>query len=574
MRSQGLRRVLACLALFAVAGVGAAELQVEVEGLPADQRRNVLAFLSMERERENPQLQEGRLRRLHEQAPAEIRRALTPFGLFRVGVEGELTEANGAWLARYRVTPGEVIPIGAVDVRVEGEGSSDPGFPDTGLAAGQPFSQPAYDAAKSGLRRFAQDHGYLDAQFTRSEVLVDLEAYRADIVLHLDTGPRYYFGEVSFSQAGFDPDFLQRFVDFQPGDPYRFGKLVGLQGALLNTDYFREVEVAPLLERVEEQRVPVDVNLEPNMPNRYRFGVGYGTDTGPRLTADWTRRYIGERGHSAHALLSLSSVIQRAEGSYKIPLADPRREYLSIDSVLERFDTEGRKGVTLGVGVSHNVFTGNWQRTLGVSYDFEVPDDAGTDNFYTLVPSATWVWKVVDDPVNTRHGTRVDMTVLGASEYALSSTSFLQGRVRAKAVRSPFERVRVIARAEVGASVADSVDDIPLSRRFYAGGENSVRGYKFEKLSPKDGDGDRTGGKGLLTAGLELEQRVTERWAVAAFYDAGNAFNSFNDLKLEQGAGVGLRWLSPVGMVRLDVASPIAGGPGGVQFYISVGPDL
>ncbi len=574
MPSQGLRRVLACLALLTVAGAGAAELKVEVEGLSADQKRNVLAFLSIERERENPELQEGRLHRLHEQAPAEIRRALTPFGLFRVGVEGELTEANGDWLARYRVTPGEVIPIGSVDVRVEGEGSSDPGFPDTGLAPGQPFSQPAYDAAKSGLKRFAQDHGFLEAQFTRSEVLVDLQAYRADVVLHLDTGPRYYFGEVRFDQVGFHPDFLQRFVDFKPGDPYRFGKLVGLQGALLNTDYFREVEVAPLLERVEEQRVPVDVKLEPNKPNRYRFGAGYGTDTGPRVTTDWTRRYIGERGHSAHALASLSTVLQRLEGSYKIPLADPRREYLTIDSVLERYDTESRKGATLGVGVSHNVFTGNWQRTLGVSYDFEVPDQEGTDNFYTLVPSATWVWKVVDDEINTRHGTRVDMTVLGASEYALSNTSFLQGRVRAKAVRSPFDRVRLIARGEIGASLADSVEDIPLSRRFYAGGDNSVRGYKFERLSPKDGDGDRTGGKGLLTASLEVEQRVAEQWAVAAFYDTGNAFNSFSDLKLEQGAGVGLRWLSPVGMVRLDVASPIAGGPGGVQFYISVGPDL
>lgn len=569
-----LPRVLACLALIVTSAAGAAELKVEVEGLPAEQTRNVLAYLSIDRERESPQLQEGRLRRLHEQAPAEIRRALTPFGLFRADVEGELTEVNGNWLARYRVEPGEVIPIGTVDVRVEGEEASGLDFPETGLAAGQPFSQPAYDAAKSSLKRFAQDHGYLDAQFTRSEVVVDLEAYRADVVLHLETGPRYYFGEVSFSQAGFDPAFLQRFVDFKPGDPYRFGSLVGLQGALLNTDYFSEVEVSPELERVEGQRVPVDVKLEPNKPNRYRFGAGYGTDTGPRVTADWTRRYIGERGHSAHALLSLSSVIQRAEGSYRIPLADPRREYLSIDSGLERFDTEGRKGTTLGVGVSHNIFAGNWQRTLGVSYDFEVPDDGENDNFYTLVPSATWVWKVVDDPVNTRHGTRVDMTVLGASEYALSSTSFLQGRVRAKAVRSPFERVRLIARAEVGASLADSVEDIPLSRRFYAGGDNSVRGYKFEKLSPKDGDGDRTGGKGLLTASLEVEQGVAEQWALAAFYDAGNTFNSFNDFKLEQGAGVGVRWLSPVGMVRLDVASPIAGGPGGVQFYISVGPDL
>lgn len=572
--SQPLCRTLACLVLLVACPVRGAGLKVEVEGLPAEQRRNVLAFLSIDRERENPSLQEGRLRRLHERAPEEIRRALTPFGLFRVDVQGELSEAQGVWVARYRVEPGEVIPVGSVDVQVSGEGASEVSFPAAGLAAGQPYSQSAYDAAKSGLRRVAQDRGYLDAHYTRSEILVGLDPYRADVTLHLETGRRYYFGDVHLEQEGFDPEFLHRFVDFQPGDPYAFGSLIGLQRALLDTEYFREVEVAPQLERVEGQRVPIDVTLERNKPNRYRFGVGYGTDTGPRVSADWTRRYIGERGHSAHTLLSLSPVLQRAEASYRIPLAEPRREFLSFDSVVERYDTVSREGLDLGVGVSHHLFWGHWQRILGVSYDFEVPEGGGEENFHSLVPSATWVWKVADDPIDTRRGTRVDMTVQGASEYALSSGSFLQGKVRAKAVRSPSDRVRLITRAELGGTLAGSVEDIPPSRRFYAGGDNSVRGYKFEKLSPRDGDGDRRGGKYLLTASVELEHAVAEKWAVAGFYDTGNAFDSFRDLEMEQGAGVGVRWLSPVGMVRLDVARPVAGGDGGVQFYISVGPDL
>ena len=343
---------------------------------------------------------------------------------------------------------------------------------------------------------------------------------------------------------------------------------------MLDTDYFREVEVAPQLERVEGQRVPIDVMLKRNKPNRYRFGVGYGTDTGPRVSADWTRRYIGARGHSAHTLLSLSPVLQRGEASYKIPLGEPRREFLSFDSVVERYDTVSRQGLDVGVGLSHHLFWGHWQRTLGISYDFDVPEGGGEENFYSLVPSATWVWKVADDPLYTRRGSRVDLTVRGASEYALSSGSFLQGMVRAKVVRSPSDRVRVIARAEIGGTLAGSVKDIPPSRRFYAGGDNSVRGYKFEKLSPRDGDGDRRGGKGLFTASVELERVVAEKWAVAGFYDTGNAFDSFRDVDLEHGVGVGVRWLSPVGMVRFDVAKPIAGGEGGVQFYISVGPDL
>ena len=123
--SQPLCRTLACLVLLVACPVRGAGLKVEVEGLPAEQRRNVLAFLSIDRERENPSLQEGRLRRLHERAPEEIRRALTPFGLFRVDVQGELSEADGAWVARYRVDPGEVSPVGSVDLQVSGEGASE-----------------------------------------------------------------------------------------------------------------------------------------------------------------------------------------------------------------------------------------------------------------------------------------------------------------------------------------------------------------------------------------------------------------------------------------------------------------
>lgn len=561
------------LALVAVRPGAADPLRVELSGVSGEQQANVEAFLSIYREREAGELPASRIRALHARAPEEIREALTPFGLYRVGVEADLAQGeDGGWVARYRVEPGPAVPIAGVDLRVTGEGADEPERPALGIEPGQPFSHPAYEQAKKRLKDFLQSRGYLEARYTRSEVVVDPAAYRADVSLHLDTGPRFYFGDVRLLQEGFDPTFLRRYVTFEPGDPFRYADLLALQGRLNNTDYFSIVEVTPRLDQVAGQQVPVDVKLDRNLPNRYRIGFGFATDTGPRVTFDWTRRYLGTRGHSAGALLSLSTAIQRLEAGYRIPLAEPQREFLAFQANAESYDTASRQGSVLSLRGSHNDFYGNWQRTLGLDYDVENPRTEGDDTTFTLVPNATWVWKVQDDPIYTRRGVRLDLRVLGAAEPVLSNSTFLQGHVRAKGIYSPGERWRVIGRGEIGASLASDVREIPVSRRFYAGGDNSVRGYAFEDLSPRDQAGERTGGRHVVTASLELERRLTDKWSVAAFYDTGNAFNDFDGLDLASGAGLGVRWLSPVGLVRVDVAHAIEDDA--FRVHLVIGPDL
>ncbi len=138
----------AALLLAAAAVEGA--VQVKLEGLDGDQTRNVEAFLSIYRERETDKLTEGRVKRLHERAPEQIKEALAPFGLYRVTVQDTLAQTpEGNWVATYRITAGEPIPLGKVDVRVTGEGASEPDRPDLGLNAGAPFTHTAYESAKS-----------------------------------------------------------------------------------------------------------------------------------------------------------------------------------------------------------------------------------------------------------------------------------------------------------------------------------------------------------------------------------------------------------------------------------------
>jgi translocation and assembly module TamA len=551
-----------------------AAVKVELTGVGGDEEKNVEAFLSIYRERDTEGLQESRVRRLHELAPQQIEEALAPFGRYRVQVQGELTPAaDGSWVAKYRIDPGPQIPIGTVDLRITGDGGAEPSPPQVGLKTGEPFTHAAYESAKSKLKGFARERGYLDARFERSSVEIDLEAYRADVDLELASGPRFYFGEISFQQELFDPAFLRKFVDVSPGEPFSDNALLGLQSALINTDYFSEVEVHPRAGDAVDQRVPVDVSLTPNKPNRYRLGLGYGTDTGVRGTFDWTRRYIGEQGHSAGVELMLSPAIQRLDGFYRLPLENPRKEFVQFRATAERYDTDARKGTLASLRAEHNTFFDRWQQILAVDYDYEVPQDDLESEYYNLIPNAAWTWKVLDDPIFTRSGVRADFKIQGSYAGLLSSSSFLQGYTRVKAIYPPLDDTRLIARAELGATLADSVADIPTSRRFYAGGDNSVRGYGYEELSPTLPDGQKTGGKNLVFASLEADRRVTGTWFAAAFVDAGNAFNDFGQMDIKPSAGVGVRWLSPIGLIRFDVAKPLQ-DDGGVHIHLVIGPDL
>ncbi len=575
-KSAPSRPLRSALALALLTGAAVADIDVTIEGLSGDEEDNVEAFLGIWQERDKKDLLDSRVERLHERAPDEIREALAPFGRYRVEVDAELTRtADGQWVARYKVDPGPVVPLGRVDVRITGDGAGESGRPTLGLESGKPLSHAEYEAAKSKLKAFARERGYLDARYEQSGVEVDVEAYRADVALHLESGPRYYFGEVRFDQDQFDPEFLRRFVDVQPGQTFRDADLLRLQGGLVNTDYFSLVEVHPRVEQAgTDRQVPIDVKLVPSPPNRYRFGVGFGTDTGPRMSVDWTRRYIGREGHSANAELVLSTAIQRLDAGYRIPLGDPRKEFVAFRAIAERYDTDSRKGAVFSIRGEHNTFDGDWQRILSVDYEYESPEETFEGDYYNLIPGATWIWKTLDNAIFTKSGARVDLRVIGAYEGLLSSSTFLQGYARGKAIYAPLDETRLILRGELGASAADSVLDIPPSRRFYAGGDNSVRGYGYEELTPVDADGKKTGGRYLTTASVEVDHRVKGDWFAAAFYDAGNAFDEPGDMDLKHAVGIGARWLSPVGLVRLDIAKGLDPDADPFRIHLVIGPDL
>ncbi|WP_408606020.1 autotransporter assembly complex protein TamA [Imhoffiella purpurea] len=584
---SGLGLVL-CL-LLVHQGAYALKLDVQVSGLSGQQESNVLALLGIYGERGDRDLTPARVLALHRMAPEQIADALAPFGLYRVQVEDDLKEpadAQGTWVATYRVNPGEPIRIGSVDYRVEGEGAEDQAFPKTfPMKVGDVLLHSAYETAKADLRYSATSAGFLDYRMTLHQVLVDPVSYSAHIHVHLDTGPRYRIGAVSFEQDLLDEGFLRRYVSFEPGDVYDPDVLLGLQSRLLGSEYYSDVEIVPRKNASgPEHEVPIEVVAKRNKANKYRVGFGYATDIGPRMTLDYRRRYIGRHGHKLRTELSLAPALSSMELDYRIPIQDPTRDYIVIKPSSKLYDTDTRKGWTHSVQAAHSTLTERgWRRNLGVEYnyeDFDLDDATSVGATNELVPNISWSKTVSDNPINTNRGYRIKYTVLGAVQGLVSEASYLSGRLQFKWVRRFLEDYRLITRTDLGATWAESLEDLPASRRFYAGGDNSIRGWGFEALGPNDRKTNETvGGRYLAVGSLELERRIRGPWSAAVFTDFGNAFDPDYDQEFAQSAGLGLRWASPIGQVRLDLAFALSkddedDGFPPARLHIVIGPDL
>ncbi|MCP4042418.1 MAG: outer membrane protein assembly factor, partial [Gammaproteobacteria bacterium] len=222
-----------CL-LLAAAAVCALDMEVQIEGLDGEQEANARAFLSLEREKEREGLTEGRMRLLHRKAPAEIRRALQPFGYFKPEIESRLEQTDTGYRAIYQIRPGPRVKLAKVEFNATGPGKDDALFTlGLDLEEGDYLDQARYKARKQKMLFDAIEAGYLDARYSIHKVRVDLDSYRAYIRLDLDTGPRYRFGEVRFVQDVLDSEFLTRYLRFRPGDPFSHEQLLTLQSNLI-----------------------------------------------------------------------------------------------------------------------------------------------------------------------------------------------------------------------------------------------------------------------------------------------------------------------------------------------------
>ncbi len=567
--------VLGALSVLPVRAQGLTYHISGIEGALLDNARALLASYTLECGA--PRWQAEALRPRAERATRE---ALNALGYYHPQVSSTLTREKDCWQLHLAVQAGPPVIVKRLDVRVTGPGAEDAGFRQrieaAGLHTGMVLDQGRYSALKRSLENYARDYGYFDAQFTAHRLRIDPQANSAEIDLVMASGKRYAFGETSVKQNAIRPDLVRGFLAYRPGEPYSADAAVTSQSDLVSTGYFDSVRLQTLSSQRADGRVPMRLDLAPAQRYQLLTGIGYSTDTGPTLRLDFHNRRVNHAGHR-YTLNAQAAKVQSQVGfKYEIPLSHPRTDWLSLDIGYQYQDTVTAKTGTWKVGAARTHQLGNqWLQRISLDYLREtstVGNESLSSQF--LIPGIGYSRTVADSPLYPRRGWSLSGQLKGAVQGVIADTSFAQINLQARDIR-PLRGGRLLSRIEFGATSVTDIDQLAASLRYFTGGARSVRGYTYQSLGPTNDQGVVTGGKYLAVASLEYDHRLVGDFDWAVFYDAGNAFNTY-PFKLRRSAGLGLRWRSPLGPIRLDLAhalDPIS-SQAYLRIQISMGPDL
>lgn len=470
-------------------------------------------------------------------------------------------DAPDRW--RILVDPGPQAAIAAVDIAFEGHLAQDDAERTSrrealrtgwSLKAGQAFRQSDWDAAKQSLLLDVAERDYATARIAASRAEVDPEAATVRLSVTVDSGPAFRIGELQVRGIELlPPDFVERYYTLESGERFDQERLLALQGMLQNLPQLASVAVDIPRDPALADAVPVRVRVSEAESKRLAFGAGFSTNTGVRAEVGWRDVNLLGRGWELETGLRLEQKRQTAFADIFLP---PTRDNVrdSFGAMLEATDIEGLRTDRYALGAVRAWLKGDDETALSLRYQRERlrPDGGDEAVNKALTASVSWTRRRVDNPLDPRSGYVLRGEIGGGARSLLSDQDFL--RIYGRAARYlPVGNDTLILRGELGATLADSREGIPLDYLFRTGGSQSVRGYDFESLGVKDGAAT-LGGRYLATGSVEYIHWFRPQWGIATFIDVGDAADSRRDFDPKVGIGAGARWRSPAGPIALDLA--------------------
>lgn len=611
-------RLLIALACCAVALPASAitVTRVDVSGLDNElMAQNVRVSLSLS-DSVGKNLSGRRLAYLLREAEAETREALEPFGYYsptiviqrsdRSRPEGAEAEPSARTAAAasaegddqrtlsisIRVEPGTPVRVREWKVGIEGEANDDTSVYGAlaGFAPrkGEVLDHTLYEASKSKVSRTLAGRGYFDADFAAHRVEVTRADNAADIDLRWTSGARYALGEATFSQTPktiIRDELLQKLVGWTPGEAYDDLELERLRRSLVALDYFGLVEILPQPENAKDKVVPVQVNLTPAPRSIYTAGVNYGTRSGAGFSLGMERRYLNTRGHKALAQLDYANKRKAATVQYRVPafawldgwytaslqVADEQTDSLDTRRLEFVASRSGQFNDHLNLVASMHVLRERWSYfTLNKpTLEYQYASFA--------FPSLRAEYIDVDDRLAPRRGAGGTLTLRGGKGGTDGDATFAQLHASAQWFHGFDADSRLIVRGEAGHTFTNELLALPPSLRYYAGGDRSVRGYGWREIGPRIrnsvGESYALGAANVVTASIEYEHYFKGPWGAAVFVDSGSAFDGKRP-DMHTGVGIGLRWRSPVGPVRIDIGRGLKSPDSPFTLHLNIGADL
>jgi translocation and assembly module TamA len=485
------------------------------------------------------------------------------------------------------INPGAVFTLGEIGLGGDAAGLAPAEF---GLIPGGDAGSRAILKAEAEIVRRLKEDGRPLAAVTGRDIVADHDTATLDVMLAVEAGPVAGYGPTMVSGTEtMDPDFTAYVTGLKEGEQYSPKEMEEARDRLLALGVFSSVTVREAAALDASGQIPIEVEVSERKLRYYGVGATVSSTEGLGLEGYWGHRNLFGRGETLRIEGSIGRIgdedaqdIDKLNYNAAILFEKPgvigpdSKFFSRFRTVYEHPDAYDRFSTEIAAGVSYQ-FTREQSASAEVSLEYEdVTDFYHPDGERHLIASIPlqYVFDNRDDKLNPRRGFRALAFTEPAHDFLTGATFVkLRGELSAYKAIDDAQRFVVAGRVAAGSIVGASVEEIPADRRFYVGGGGSVRGYEYQGIGPKDPEGDPIGGRSYMELSGELRVQVTETIGIVPFVDAGTVSEDefLGSARFQVGAGVGLRYLTPFGPLRIDAAVPVNPEPGDPDFAIYAG---
>lgn len=538
-------------------------------------------------------LTKNRIDNLYELTNKELLEILQTMGYYHATVSDNnlIMQSDNTWSVTYRITTGRPTMISAAklnivqDIPATTRSALEKLF-HTRFKINTQLNHQQYEGTKQLILSHLKEHGFLAAEIKDAKILINLSNYTTEIRIDVDPKARYYLGKVYFKSDVYDSNFLAKYIPFAEKDLYSSNKLMQLKNNLLNSELFKKVRIDLADYRtVSGNTLPITARVYAKPANRSFASIGFGSDSGFRGKVGFVHNFYNKPGHALDLSLAITKPRKKAILDY---------EFLGNNVLATKYNC----GLIVKQDNVRNHFSKNfesyWKKTFTanskqhiwqVSFlheNYRELPQTKINHAHLVIPRIQFNWfkrfytnnqndldladQLQPQDQNMVLGNKCSISLKGSLKGGLSSVSMLQTTIITTYARKIFDNYRVIIKAKLGTTLIRDLAKLPLSLRFFAGGDYSVRGFGYNSLGvtarAPNGEYGIIGGKHLLLASLQLERNIPKYpdLAIAGFIDAGNATNNFNKFLKNQvalGAGTGLLYYTPIGSINFYLAKPI-----------------
>ncbi|WP_282609269.1 autotransporter assembly complex family protein [Pelagibius sp. Alg239-R121] len=562
--------------------------ELEIDGTEDDALISLLLEASqLERLKEKPPASFAALERRVEKDLEAFDKVLRSEGHYANEITSRIEEASTAPQVTITVTPGPLFHLESYKVDFQTvAGRPDPAPIDPvalGIKPGMAARAESIVAAQRQAIRLLGSLGFPRAEVLDQKAVVDHATMTMSVTLSIDGGPPASFGALSFEGLEqVEEDYLRRLAEWPRGEIFNRGRMAVLRRKLSGTGLFESVKVREAENVGADGELAVIVETVERERRSIGAGVEYSSSEGAGTRFYWEHRNIFGRAERLRGDLIIAELRQELSGSFIKPDIWQLDQDLKASAGIKHEDSDAFEEQTINgfIGLERK-WRDNWTLGAGTSFEYSIIDDQdGEDTFALVGLPLTARYDSSDDLLDPTSGFRIGTAITPYVGVLTESTNFVRGEIDASTYYSVIDDNRLIlaARGKLGSIAGEETDDIPATKRFYAGGGGSVRGYEFRTLGPLDNDNDPLGGRSVVELGFEARIKVAEDIGIVPFVEGGNVFDDeVPDLgeELQWAAGLGFRYYTAVGPLRLDVAVPVNRRSSDIddafQFYISLG---